>query len=99
MLFVDTGIIGMLEDLNRAAHRHQGDALLLLNTLTAVSSIVEGIPGDDARRAEQMIDACVMATERSLSSIQESRGELHEVKMEIAHLMGGHCGLIGREKA
>ena len=99
MFLIDTNITRILEDLNRAAHRHQGDALLLLNTLTAVSSIVEGISGDDARRAEQMIDACVMATERSLSSIQESRGELHEVKMEIANMAGGNCGLIGREKA
>lgn len=94
----DKQIMGIFESLIRAAQQHQGDSVLLLQTLLAASSIVEGIPGEEARQVEQMIDACVMTTQRTLNSIQESRGELHEMKMDVGQALFHQRTSIGERR-
>jgi len=41
-----------------------------------------------------MIDACVVATQRTLNTLAVSNGELHEIKMDIGHHLRAHQALL-----
>lgn len=88
MQIEDRKIMVIFEALTTASRQHESDTVLLHQTLLAASSIVEGIEGNAARQVEQMIDACVLATQRTLNTMAVSNGELHEVKIGISqHLL------------
>ncbi|HGY1052570.1 TPA: hypothetical protein ACNUVO_003323 [Aeromonas salmonicida subsp. pectinolytica] len=93
----DNKIMAAVEGLAVAARQHQGDSMLLLNTLMAASTIAEGIAGEDARRLEQMIDACIMATERTLDHLSINRNELHETASDLGTLLQARMALLSEK--
>lgn len=93
MQSTDNKIMAAFEGMALAARQHQSDSVLLQHALMAASTIAEGMPGDEARKLEQLIDACLVATQRTLDSLASSRGELHETRMEIGMLIQTWPGL------
>lgn len=90
----DRNIMVIFEALTTASRQHESDTVLLHQTLLAASTIVEGIEGPAARQLERMIDACVVATQRTLNTLTASNGELHEIKMDIGHHLRAHQALL-----
>ncbi|WP_421350611.1 hypothetical protein [Aeromonas veronii] len=90
----DNNIMVIFEALTTASRQHESDTVLLHQTLLAASTIVEGIEGPAARQLERMIDACVLATQRTLNTLAVSNGELHEIKMDIGHHLRTHQALL-----
>lgn len=90
----DRSIMVIFEALTNASRQHESDTVLLHQTLLAASTIAEGIEGPAARQLERMIDACVMATQRTLNTMAVSNGELHEIKIDIGQHIRAHQALL-----
>lgn len=83
----DNKIIAVIEGMASAAQQQQNDAVLLLHALKAASAIIEGMRGEEARELEQLIDASISVTMRTLDHSVISRNELHEATLNIGVLL------------
>lgn len=83
----DNSIIAAFEGMASAARQQQNDAVLMLHALKAASAIAEGIPGQEARELEQLIDASISVATRTLEHSAISRNELHEATLNIEVLL------------